>query len=205
MSPAGSPTRLGIVAPRGSPRLLRCASRRQVARVGARVRLAALGARPATVQLNAGNGRSRSHVRHVLVVGGGGGSGSAITAASPPTTNANGKAIRSSRRARRGRWLLVEDDHWDLWQDADLEQPGCVAAASAARPPLKARAWPDRRPGGEGVRSATLRTVTRRSTVAAGLRSLSPAVAVVGTRRDGALACRPQQQRGPSRANLLLT
>lgn len=41
------------------------------------------------------------------------------------------------------------------------------------------------------VRSTTLRTVKRRSTVAAGLRSFSPAVAVVGTRPDGTLACRP--------------
>ena len=37
-------------------------------------------------------------------------------------------------------------------------------------------------PVGEGVPSATLRTIKGSSTVAAGLRSLSPAVAVVGTR-----------------------
>jgi hypothetical protein len=36
-------------------------------------------------------------------------------------------------------------------------------------------------------------TIKRRSTPAAGLRSLSPAVAVVGTRPDGALACRPER------------
>jgi hypothetical protein len=61
---------------------------------------------------------------------------------------------------------------------------------SAARRPMTGRACPDGRPGWGGVGSDTLRTIKRRSTAAAGLRSLSPAVGVVGTRPDGALACR---------------
>jgi hypothetical protein len=48
-------------------------------------------------------------------------------------------------------------------------------------------------PVGEGPAPATLGTIKRRSTPAASLRSLSPAVAVVGTRPDNALACRPQR------------
>jgi hypothetical protein len=63
---------------------------------------------------------------------------------------------------------------------------------SAARRPVTGRACPDGRPGGGGVRSATLGTIKRRSTVAAAV-SLSPAVAVVRTRPDGALAARPER------------
>jgi hypothetical protein len=53
-----------------------------------------------------------------------------------------------------GRRLLVEDDHWRLRQDADIEQPDCVGGGRR-RPvgPLTGRACPDGRPGGGGVRS----------------------------------------------------
>jgi hypothetical protein len=44
---------------------------------------------------------------------------------------------------------------------------------SAARRPLIGSACPDGRRGGGGVRSATLRTITRRSTAAAGVRPRS--------------------------------
>jgi hypothetical protein len=93
-----------------------------------------------------------------------------------------------------GRRLLVEDDHWRLRQDADIEQPDGVAGGVGG-PSSSHRA---RMPGWSplGVRSATLRTIKRRSTAAAGLRSLSPAVAVVGTRPDGALAVRPRRVPG---------
>jgi hypothetical protein len=93
-----------------------------------------------------------------------------------------------------GRRLLVEDDHWRLRQDADIEQPDCVAAGVGGPVVLSKRAHARMDvPVGEGVRSATLRTIKRRSTPGAGSRPLSPAVAVVGAGPDGALACRPQQ------------
>jgi hypothetical protein len=92
-----------------------------------------------------------------------------------------------------GRWLVVEDDH----------------GASGGRRNRATRLRGGRRrrpvvlspgahagmgvPVGEGVRSATLRTIKRRSTPGAGLRPLAPAVAVVDTRPDGALACRPNR------------
>ena len=56
-----------------------------------------------------------------------------------------------------------------------------------------------------GAASATLRASKRRSTAARRWCSLSPAVAVVGTRSDGALACRPEQRRDQLRRRLLLT
>ena len=87
------------------------------------------------------------------------------------TIHVDGKAIRSSRRVRRGRWLLVEGDHWDSGRTPMSSSRVAWRRRRRPVPLLKARAWPDGRPGGAGVRSATLRTVTRRSTVAAGLRS----------------------------------
>jgi hypothetical protein len=90
-----------------------------------------------------------------------------------------------------GRRLLAEDDHGASGGTPISSSPIAWRRASAARRPLTGRACPDGRPGGGGVRWATPRTIKRRLTAAAGLRSLSPAVAVVGTRPDGALACRP--------------
>ena len=97
------------------------------------------------------------------------------------------RASRSARRSGRragldGAPVLVEDDRWCPAGRRVIEQPDCVAAGVGARRPFNARACPDDVPVGEGVRSATLRTIKGRSTVAAGLRSLSPAAAVVGTR-----------------------
>ena len=89
-----------------------------------------------------------------------------------------------------GRRLLVEEVHGASGGRRYRGSPDCVAAAVGgpsssyrARMPEYASRW-------GRVRSATLRTIKRRSTLGAGVRSLSPAVAVVGTRRDGALACR---------------
>ena len=71
---------------------------------------------------------------------------------------------------------------------ADVQQPDGVAAGVGG-PSSSHRARVHGWTSGGGGSPATLRTITRRS-AAAGLRSLSPAVAVVGTRSDGALACR---------------
>jgi hypothetical protein len=94
-----------------------------------------------------------------------------------------------------GRGLLVEDDHGTSAGTPISRSPTAWRRPSAARRPLTGHACPDGRPGGGWVRSATLRTTKRHSTLGAGVRPLSPAVAVVGTRPDGALACRPQQAR----------
>ena len=47
-----------------------------------------------------------------------------------------------------GRRLLVEDDHWRVRQDADIEQPDCVAAgvggpssSQSARMPGRTSRW----------------------------------------------------------------
>ncbi len=42
-------------------------------------------------------------------------------------THAEGKAIRSSRRARPGAPSPPQDDRWRVRQDADIEQPDCLA------------------------------------------------------------------------------
>jgi hypothetical protein len=75
-----------------------------------------------------------------------------------------------------GRRLLVEDDHWRLRQDADIEQPERVAAgvgrpssSHSARMPGWTSRW--------GRGSLGHAQDDRESAVAAGLRSLSPAVA----------------------------
>jgi hypothetical protein len=73
-------------------------------------------------------------------------------------------------------------------EEAPIARWGGVGGPSSSRR-ARVHGWASR--WGEGVRSATLRTIKRRSIVAAGLRPLSPAVAVVGARPDGALACRP--------------
>ena len=105
-------------------------------------------------------------------------------------THVVGKAIRSSRRARRGAgwWLRTT---MAPRAGAENRAAGGVAAGVGGPSSSHRRACPDGRPGGGGVRSAMLRTIKRRSTAAAGLRSLSPAV---GGRRHApgrALACRP--------------
>jgi hypothetical protein len=72
---------------------------------------------------------------------------------------------------------------------ADIEQPDCVAAGVGGRSSshgARVHGWAS----GWGGRAATLRTIKRRSTRARSA-PLSPAVAVVRTRPDGALACRP--------------
>jgi hypothetical protein len=95
--------------------------------------------------------------------------------------------------------LLVEDDHGSSGEAPILSSRIAWRRPSAARRPLTGRACPDGRPGRGGVPSATLRTIKRRSTAAAAARSLSPAVAVVGTPPDGALACRPERASGRRR------
>jgi hypothetical protein len=76
---------------------------------------------------------------------------------------------------------------------ADIEQPDCVAAGVGGRSsPHRARVhgWASRWGRGPlGDAQADLETVDP----GPGLRPLSPAVAVVRTRPDGALACRPKQ------------
>ena len=119
-------------------------------------------------------------------------------------THVEGKAIRSSRRARRGAGCWLRTTIGASGRTPISSSRIAWRRASAARRPLTGRACPDGRPGGGGVRSATLRTIKRRSTPGAGLRSLSPAVAVVGTRPDGALACRPGRAPRAVRHVLLL-
>ena len=107
-------------------------------------------------------------------------------------THVEGKAIGSSRRARRGaggslRTTLAPP------VGADIEQPDCAAggvggpsSSHTARVHGWASRW-GRSPLGDAQDDQET------SAAAAGLRSLSPAVAVVGTRPDGALACRPMR------------
>ena len=105
-------------------------------------------------------------------------------------THVEGKAIRSSRRARRGAGCWLRRTIGASERTPMSSSRMTWRRASAARRPLIGSACPDGRRGGGGVRSATLRTITRGSTAAAGVR---PAVAVVGTRTGGALACRPER------------
>jgi len=104
----------------------------------------------------------------------------------------------SGSGSQRRRWHVTASDDGQatryLWQDADIEQPDCGGGHRRPVVSLTGRARPDGRPGGGGDRSGTLRTIKRRSTVAAGVRSLSLAVAVVGTHPHGALAARPVRE-----------
>jgi hypothetical protein len=114
------------------------------------------------------------------------------------TTHVEGKAIRSSRRARRGAGCWLRTTRGASGRTAMSSSRIAWWRPWAARRPLTGRACPDGRPGGGAVRSATLRTIKRRSTAAAVCARFRPAVAVVGTRPDGALACRPQRERPAS-------
>jgi hypothetical protein len=91
-----------------------------------------------------------------------------------------------------GRRLLVEDDDGACGGTPILSRRMVWRRASAARRPLTGRACTDGRPGGGG--SAKPRSGrSRDGRPRPGLRPLSHAVAVVRTRPDGALACRPEQ------------
>ena len=89
------------------------------------------------------------------------------------TTHVEGKAIRSSRRARRGAGCWLRTTIGASGRTPMSSSRMTWRRASAARRPLIGSACPDRRRGGGGVRSATLRTITRRSTAAAGVRPRS--------------------------------
>ena len=93
------------------------------------------------------------------------------------TTHVDGKPIRSSRRARRGAGCWLRRTIGASGRTPMLSGRMTWRRASAARRPLIGRACPDGRRGGGGVRSGTLRTITRCSTAAAGVRprSRSPA------------------------------
>jgi len=97
-----------------------------------------------------------------------------------------------ARRARQGAGCRLRTTMAPL-AGRRYRAAGLRRRASAARRSLTGRACPDGRSGGRGDRSATLRTIKRRSTVAAGVRSLSLALAVVGTGPHGALAARPER------------
>jgi hypothetical protein len=110
-------------------------------------------------------------------------------------THVEGKAMRSSRRVRRGAgcWLRtpVAPPGWRRYRAARLRggrRRRPVVLSQDARPRMGV-------PVGEGSARRRLR---RQETVdrGPGLRPLSPAVAVVRTRRDGALACRPGRASG---------
>jgi hypothetical protein len=111
------------------------------------------------------------------------GAGHVALAAIRATTHVDGKAIRSSRRCSTGRRLLVEDDRGPISSSPIAWRP-----ASADRRPLTGRARPRMGvPVGEG--SARPRSGrSRDGRPRARLARASPAVAVVRTRPDGALA-----------------
>jgi hypothetical protein len=78
------------------------------------------------------------------------------------TTHVDGKLTRSSRRARRGAGYWSRTTIGASGRTPISSSPSAWRRASAARPPLTVRACPDGRPGGGGVRSATLRTIESR-------------------------------------------
>ena len=88
-------------------------------------------------------------------------------------THVEGKAIRSSRRARRGAGCWLRRTIGASERTPMSSGRMTWRRASAARRPLIGSACPDGRRGGGGVRSATLRTITRGSTAAAGVRRRS--------------------------------
>jgi hypothetical protein len=106
-------------------------------------------------------------------------------------THVEGKVIRSSRRARRGAGCWLRTTMVASSGTPILSSLIAWRRASAARRPLAGARMPGWASQWGRVRSATLRTIQRRSVPGVGLRPLSPAVAVVGTRADSALACRP--------------
>ena len=89
------------------------------------------------------------------------------------TTHVDGKPIRSSRRARRGAGCWLRRTIGASGRTPMLSGRMTWRRASAARRPLIGSACPDGRRGGGGVRSGTLRTITRCSTAAAGVRPWS--------------------------------
>ena len=132
-------------------------------------------------------------------------------------THAEGKAIRSSRRARRGAESCLTTTVGVSGRTPISSSRIAWRRASAARRPLNARACPDGRPGGGRGSLGHAQDDQGSSTVAAGLRSLSPAVAVVGThpgrrshlvrvrrragpRRDHIARPRPRAAAGTARA-----
>ena len=114
------------------------------------------------------------------------------------TTHVKGKPTRSSRPARRGAGCWLRATIGVSGRTPMSSSRIAWRRASAARRCLTGRMPGWTRRWGRGSLGHTM-TITRRSTVAAGWRSLLPAVAVVRTRPDGALACRPSrnsQRRG---------
>jgi hypothetical protein len=102
------------------------------------------------------------------------------------------KAIGSSRRARRGRRLLVQDDHGLSGGTPIFSSPMRGGARrrpvvlSQARMPGWTCRW-GRGPVGHAQEDQETFDPGRR------LHPLSPAIAGVGTRPDRALACRPER------------
>jgi hypothetical protein len=122
--------------------------------------------------------------------------GHSFLPASRATTHVVGKAIRSSRRARRGAgcWLrrTIGASARTLMSSSRMTW----RRASAAHRPLIGSACPEGRRGGEGsalAHSGRSRDVRPRPPACARFR---PRLAVVGTRPDGALACRPNGESG---------
>jgi hypothetical protein len=96
----------------------------------------------------------------------------------PPRDSRNNPCSRQGDQVvapgSTGRGVLVEEDHRRLCQDLMSSSRMTWRRASAARRPLTGRACPDGRRGGGGVRSGTLRKITRRSTAAAGFALACP-------------------------------
>jgi hypothetical protein len=111
------------------------------------------------------------------------------------TTHVDGNAIRSSRRARRGAGCWLRRTIGASGRTPMSSSRMTWRRASAARRPLIGSACPDGRRGGGGVRSATLRTITRRSTAAAGVRPRSRSSARARAARSRVV--RSGRRRGP--------
>ena len=86
--------------------------------------------------------------------------------------------------------MLVEEDHRRLWKDADVEQPDDVAAGVGGPSSSHRERMPGRT--SRWGRGSLGHTQDDHQTFDRG-RRCARAVAVVGTRTGGALACRPER------------
>jgi hypothetical protein len=86
--------------------------------------------------------------------------------------------------------VLVEEDHRRLWKDADVEQPDDVAAGVGGPSSSHRERMPGRT--SRWGRGSLGHTQDDHQTFDRG-RRCARAVAVVGTRTGGALACRPKR------------